>query len=76
MLKSKSIKFNPTLPRYKQESIEKVGFGTVTKLALKFTDQFWEDDVQYYYTVAKETGRWPVWMNYRTFSKKIPKKML
>ena len=69
VLKSKSIKFNPTLPRYKQESIEKVGFGTVTKLALKFTDQFWEDDVQYYYTVAKETGRWPVWMNYRTFSK-------
>ena len=68
-LKSKSIKFNPTLPRYKQESIEKVGFGTVTKLALKFTDQFWENDVQYYYTVAKETGRWPVWMNYRTFSK-------
>ena len=69
VLKSKSIKFNPTLPRYKQESIEKVGFGTVTKLALKFTDQFWENDVQYYYTVAKETGRWPVWMNYRTFSK-------
>ncbi len=69
VLKSKSIKFNPTLPRYKQESIEKVGFGTVTKLALKFTDQFWENNVQYYYTVAKETGRWPVWMNYRTFSK-------
>ncbi|MFL2801201.1 MAG: flavin monoamine oxidase family protein [Paracoccaceae bacterium] len=69
VLKFNSIEFNPALPRYKQESIEKVGFGTVTKLALKFKDQFWDSDVQYYYTVAKETGRWPVWMNYRTFSK-------
>ena len=60
---------NPILPKYLQDSIEKVGFGTITKLALKFKDQFWESDVQYYYTVAKETGRWPVWLNYRTFSK-------
>ncbi len=70
VLKSNSIEFNPALPNYKQDSIEKVGFGTVSKLALKFTDQFWNSDVQYYYTVAKETGRWPIWMNYRTFSKK------
>ena len=69
VLKFNSIEFNPALPEYKQDSIENVGFGTVTKLALKFTDQFWDSDVQYYYTVAKETGRWPVWMNYRTFSK-------
>ena len=69
VLKSNSIKFNPILPKYLQDSIEKVGFGTITKLALKFKDQFWDSDVQYYYTVAKETGRWPVWVNYRTFSK-------
>ena len=69
VLKFNSIEFNPALPRYKLDSIENVGFGTVTKLALKFKDQFWDSDVQYYYTVAKETGRWPVWMNYRTFSK-------
>ena len=69
VLKFNSIEFKPALSRYKQDSIENVGFGTVTKLALKFTDQFWDSDVQYYYTVAKETGRWPVWMNYRTFSK-------
>ncbi len=69
VLKFNSIEFNPSLPRYKQDSIENVGFGTVTKLALKFKDQFWDSDVQYYYTVTQETGRWPVWMNYRTFSK-------
>ena len=69
VLKFNSIEFNPALPRFKLDSIENVGFGTVTKLALKFKDQFWDSDVQYYYTVAKETGRWPVWMNYRTFSK-------
>ena len=69
VLKFNSIEFKPALPRYKQDSIENVGFGTVTKLALKFKDQFWNSNVQYYFTVAKETGRWPVWMNYRTFSK-------
>jgi len=69
VLKSNFIEFNPILPKYLLDSIEKVGFGTVTKLALKFKDQFWDSDVQYYYTVAKETGRWPVWLNYRPFSR-------
>ena len=69
VLKSNSIEFNPILPKYLLDSIERVGFGTVTKLALKFKDQFWDSDIQYYYTVTKETGRWPVWFNYRTFSK-------
>ena len=68
-LKSNYINFKPILPNYLKESIEKVGFGTVTKLALKFREQFWDNDVQYYYTVSEQTGRWPVWLNYRTFSK-------
>ena len=59
---------SPPLPDYITNSIKNIGFGSVTKLAIKFNDQFWEDDVQYYYTVADQTGRWPVWLNYRTFS--------
>jgi monoamine oxidase len=36
VLKFNSIEFKPALPRYKQDSIENVGFGTVTKLIFKF----------------------------------------
>ncbi len=68
VLKNNSINFKPDLPSQLKSSIDRVGFGTVTKLAIKFTDQFWDSDVQYYGTVNEETGRWPLWLNYRTFS--------
>ena len=68
VLKAGKIKFNPPLPNFMANSIKNIGFGSVTKLAIKFNDQFWDDDVQYYYTVVKQNGRWPIWMNYRTFS--------
>lgn len=67
MLKNNSIAFYPNLPAQLKSSIDRVGFGTVTKLAIKFTNQFWDSDVQYYGTVADETGCWPLWLNYRTF---------
>ena len=68
VLKNDSITFSPNLPPYMKTSINKVGFGTVTKLAIKFTSQFWDSDVQYYGTVNENTGRWPLWLNYKTFS--------
>ena len=68
VLKNDSITFSPKLPPYMKTSINKVGFGTVTKLAIKFTSQFWDSDVQYYGTVNENTGRWPLWLNYKTFS--------
>ncbi len=68
VLKKGSVKFSPALPSYMKNSIKKTGFGTVTKLAIKFTDQFWDNDIQYYGTVNKDTGRWPLWLNYKTFS--------
>ena len=68
VLKNDSINFSPNLPPYMKTSINKVGFGTVTKLAIKFTSQFWDSDVQYYGTVNENTGRWPLWLNYKTFS--------
>ena len=68
VLKNDSIIFSPNLPSDMRSSINKVGFGTVTKLAIKFTNQFWDSDVQYYGTVNEDTGRWPLWLNYKTFS--------
>ena len=57
VLKNNSIAFYPNLPARLKSSIERIGFGTVTKLAIKFITQFWDSDVQYFGTVDEETGR-------------------
>lgn len=36
--------FEPMLPRYKIDSIEGMGFGTVDKIYVEFTKPFWNDD--------------------------------
>lgn len=68
VLKAGTIKFTPPLPPSFQNSIKKIGFGTVTKIALKFEETFWDIDTQYFGMVTQPKGRWNYWMNYRTFS--------
>ena len=68
VLKSGQIAFDPSLPHDLQDAIEHVGFGSVTKIALKFTEPFWDVDTQYFGIMTKPDGRWNYWMNYRTFS--------
>ncbi|XP_063789881.1 peroxisomal N(1)-acetyl-spermine/spermidine oxidase-like isoform X2 [Pseudophryne corroboree] len=36
--------FDPPLPRGKMEAIERLGFGTVAKIFLEFSEPFWPDD--------------------------------
>jgi monoamine oxidase len=68
VLKADAIKFVPALPSSYQKSIKKIGFGSVTKIAFKFEDAFWDTDTQYFGMVTKPKGRWNYWMSYRTFS--------
>ena len=39
---SNHVKFYPPLPAYKQEAIDKLGFGTLNKLVLSFEEPFWQ----------------------------------
>lgn len=41
VLKSKSIKFEPRLPEWKEEAINDIGVGTENKIALHFEKVFW-----------------------------------
>jgi len=68
VLKSGAIAFDPPLPRSTQKAIEQVGFGTVTKIALKFEEAFWDTQTQYFGIMTEPKGRWNYWLNYRTFS--------
>lgn len=68
VLKRGGIAFDPPLPGSYQDSIEDLGFGTVTKIAMKFEEPFWDTDTQYFGVLTEPKGRWNYWMNYRTFS--------
>ena len=67
-LKAGRIRFEPPLPSDYVEAIASLGFGSVTKIALKFDAPFWGTDTQYFGVVTREKGRWCYWVNYRTFS--------
>tara|TARA_S200002703_G_scaffold59566_1_gene51632 strand:+ start:132 stop:1511 length:1380 start_codon:yes stop_codon:yes gene_type:complete len=68
VLKAGKIKFSPELSGDYKLSIEKLGFGSVTKLALKFDEPFWDIETQYFGAATEPKGRWNYWLNYRTFS--------
>ena len=71
VLKAGHIRFSPALPTPLQAAIERLGFGTVTKIALKFDRPFWDIGSQYFGLLTPRDaprGRWPYWINYRRFS--------
>ncbi|MEC7760387.1 MAG: FAD-dependent oxidoreductase [Pseudomonadota bacterium] len=68
VLKAGDVAFDPPLPGGYQAAIDGIGFGTVTKIALKFDEAFWDVDTQYVGIVTEPRGRWNYWLNYRTFS--------
>ena len=68
ILKAGSVTFSPALPKDDQENIADIGFGSVTKIAFKFEEAFWDTDVQYFGMITQPKGRWNYWVNYRTFS--------
>lgn len=54
VLKTTDITFDPPLPPWKQEAIEKLGFGDLNKIVLQFPDVFWNDDVDFFGVTAAE----------------------
>lgn len=68
VLKAGTIAFDPPLPAAIQEAVEAIGFGSVTKIALKFAEPFWDISTQYFGIMTEPKGRWNYWLNYRTFS--------
>ena len=68
VLKAGKVSFDPALPDRHQEAIVTLGFGSVTKIALKFAEPFWDVETQYFGIVTEPKGRWNYWLSYRTFS--------
>lgn len=68
VLKAGHIRFEPPLPDATLAAIDELGFGTVTKIALKFERAFWDVDTQYFGIINQPKGRWNYWLNYRRIS--------
>ncbi|CAN6463685.1 unnamed protein product [Victoria cruziana] len=54
-LKANVIKFSPSLPEWKQSSIQRLGFGVLNKVILEFPAVFWDDSVDYFGATAEKT---------------------
>jgi monoamine oxidase len=67
VLKAGRVTFDPPLPTAYQRSIEALGMGQVTKLALRFEQPFWPQDVQYFGVTTEPMGRWNYFMNAMTY---------
>jgi len=59
ILKAKLIKFTPELPKRKQQAIEKLGFGLMNKIILKFKKNFWGEKVNSFSVSSNERGKFP-----------------
>lgn len=66
-LKSGRLAFDPPLPASHARRIGKLQMGNVTKVALKYEEAFWPEDVQYFGFMDEVKGKWPYVLNYRTF---------
>ena len=48
VLKQRTIKFSPELPQWKNEAIDRLGFGKLDKVFLQFNEVFWDDSVDFF----------------------------
>jgi polyamine oxidase len=65
VLKAGGIAFDPLLPARTQGAIDRLGFGTLNKVALRFADPFWDQDVHSLGITGTAGPDLCVWMNLR-----------
>ncbi|KAG9451478.1 hypothetical protein H6P81_011443 [Aristolochia fimbriata] len=57
VLKRGSIKFVPELPKAKQEAIERIGFGSLNKVAMLFPYDFWGGEIDTFGHLTEDTSK-------------------
>ncbi|MFZ4826696.1 MAG: FAD-dependent oxidoreductase [Phototrophicaceae bacterium] len=64
VLKANAITFNPALPSAKQQAIQRLQMGVLSKLYLQFPEVFWDADAHLIgYVDAESRGRWGECLN-------------
>lgn len=60
VLKAGTVRFDPVLPAWKTDAIRRLGVGHLEKVALRFSDVFWDDAVAF---VGLLESRFPLFMD-------------
>jgi monoamine oxidase len=68
VLKQASVKFDPPLPESKQSAIQRLGMGVLNKVYLKFSETFWDEDVETISYMGDELGEWSDWLSFVPFT--------
>jgi monoamine oxidase len=68
VLKQASVKFDPPLPESKQSAIQRLGMGVLNKVYLKFSETFWDEDVETISYMGDELGEWNDWLSFVPFT--------
>jgi len=63
VLKSGAVTFRPELPQEKLEAIEGLGVGVLNKCCLRFSEPFWDTEMDWINYVPEQHGRWAEWVS-------------
>jgi CRP-like cAMP-binding protein len=59
VLKAGAVTFEPPLPEAKRSAIDRLGFGTLNKIALHYPEPFWPTEQYVFGYLCRETDRHP-----------------
>lgn len=59
VLKAASIEFVPALPELKRHAIDRLGFGTLNKIAVHYDERFWPAEQYVFGYLCRETDSYP-----------------
>jgi len=68
VLKAGTITFKPALPERKKQAIDRLGFGVLDKLYLRFDDIFWDKDAEWITYTTPQPNAFPSWLNMAAYT--------
>lgn len=64
VLKARSVEFEPALGQRRLDAIDRLGMGTLDKVALRFDQAFWPTDREFLGHLSATRGEYPVTLSY------------
>lgn len=68
VLKAGNIRFDPPLPAAKLGAIQRLGMGTLNKVALNFPRVFWDEDHEFIGYLSETYGEFPRFLNWAAYT--------
>jgi monoamine oxidase len=69
VLKQGAVRFDPPLPASKRSAIERLEMGVLNKVYLKFSEAFWDQDVEGISYMGERNGEWCDWLSFLPYTR-------